>query len=126
MSSASFHNLPRQLGARWFTPLLQRVRRVGARAWSGSPELPLYLRMEQRFIAVRYSGIFWLAPTLLFLSGSTTQLAIGYALLAVILVYNVGVQHLVKTQSPWLTHGYLTTIGDATLCVAMIMIGGGF
>lgn len=126
MSAASLHQQHRRASS---TPVRALVRMVGRRvqqAWCGSPELPAHLRMEQRFIAVRYLGILCLAPTLPLLSLSAPRLAAAYGLLLVAALYNVAVQLLLRRGSPWLNKGYVTSIGDGLLNIAMVMLGGGF
>ena len=96
------------------------------RLWSGPPDLPAHLRMEQRLIAVRYLGIVSVAPALLLLNLPPGRLLAAYLLLAGATVYNVGVQILLRRRSAVLSKGYVTTVGDGLLTIAMVLIGGGF
>lgn len=88
--------------------------------------MPAHLRMEQRFIALRYLGLFSLAPTLPLLNLTSGRLAAAYALLCFTALYNMTIQFLLRRRSTWLNNGYFTTIGDGILNIAMVIIGGGF
>jgi signal transduction histidine kinase/microcompartment protein CcmK/EutM len=94
--------------------------------WAGPPDFTAALRMERRFIALRYLGISFLAPTLPLLSLSASRLVAAYVLLLVYGSFNVWVHVLLNRRSPWLNHGYVTSIGDGIIISIMVMIGGGF
>lgn len=104
----------------------QRLRHRLARAWSGPPGISFEDRLEWRFTIVRFSGILWLAPSLLLFGFPRQRLLFSYGLLTIILIWNLGLQSLLRRRSSWLKHGYLTTIGDAVLCITMVILGGGF
>ena len=126
MSAASLRPRSSRTGIAGDQTAWDRAKSRLLQIWSGPADLPAHLRMEQRFIVVRYLGILCLAPTLLLLNLNPQRLAAAYALLLFTASYNFGVQVLLRRRSAWLNHGYVTTIGDGLLNIAMVTIGGGF
>ncbi|GAC1544393.1 MAG: hypothetical protein NVS2B7_18670 [Herpetosiphon sp.] len=104
----------------------QRIRRLLARIWYGPLNVSPQLRMEQRFIVLRYLGILFLAPALPLLHFSSQRLVAAYTLLMVYAGFNVCVQMLLMRRSRFLNHGYVTSLGDGLITMAMVLIGGGF
>ncbi len=94
--------------------------------WSGPTDYPPNLRLERRFIALRYLGISFLAPTLPLLNLAPTRLIAAYTLLLVYLSFNILVHILLQRRSSWLKHGYITSVGDGLIISMMVLIGGGF
>jgi len=41
-------------------------------------------------------------------------------------IYNAGLQRVMPRRPQWLANGYLSTLGDGLLDVAMVIVGGGF
>src|SRR4051812_26788302 len=67
------------------------ARPIGARVrvlWHGPRDLPSNLKLQWRFVAVRWLGIACLAPALLLLHLPPEWTPAAYALLAVASVYN--------------------------------------
>jgi diguanylate cyclase (GGDEF)-like protein len=102
------------------------LRSVLTYAWAGPPRLPASLQTEWRLVIMRWLGIALVLPSLHLLNLPAERLNIGYVILAVAGFYNLVVQSLLRRQSPLLLRGYTTTLGDALLNVAMVLIGGGF
>src|SRR5439155_1560073 len=50
----------------------------------------------------------------------------AYALLGVACLYNGALELVLSRRPGWLANGYLSTIGDGLLNVAMVIVGGGF
>ncbi len=94
--------------------------------WMGRPGLSPHLRLEQRFVMVRWIGLIVMTPALLLFDLSPGRLTAAYTVLAIAALYNFGVQKLMENDSPRLDNGYITTIGDGILSISIILIGGGF
>ena len=94
--------------------------------WDGPDDLPRTLKLEWRFVAVRWLGIACLAPVLLLAHLTFDRLVAAYLVLIVASVYNAGLQHLMPRRPQWLANGYISTLGDALLDIAMVIVGGGF
>ncbi len=103
-------------------PLASRLSSL----WNGPEDLPRNLKLEWRFVAVRWLGICSLAPILLLAHLPTERLIAAYAVLFVASVYNAGLQRVMPRRPQWLANGYVSTIGDALLDIAMVIVGGGF
>jgi signal transduction histidine kinase len=103
-------------------PLANRLSSL----WNGPADLPRNLKLEWRFVAVRWLGIASLAPILLLAHLPTERLIAAYAVLFVASVYNAGLQRVMPRRPQWLANGYVSTIGDALLDIAMVIVGGGF
>jgi signal transduction histidine kinase len=56
----------------------------------------------------------------------TERLIAAYAVLFVASIYNAGLQHVMPRRPQWLANGYVSTLGDALLDIAMVIVGGGF
>ncbi len=102
------------------------ARRCLTYLWQGPFALPQALRLEWRFVAVRWVGIVFMGPGLLLAHLAPLQLRGAYAVLLLATLYNIGVQGVMQRCPAFLTNGYLTAIGDGFLTIAMIHIGGGF
>jgi signal transduction histidine kinase len=94
--------------------------------WNGPADLPRTLKLEWRFVAVRWLGITCLAPVLLLAHLPFERLVAAYAVLFVATIYNAGLQHVMPRRPQWLANGYISTLGDALLDIAMVIVGGGF
>jgi signal transduction histidine kinase len=106
--------------------LAKAGRAIAIYLWEGPPELQGPLRLEWRFVGIRWLGIAFMSPGLLLAHLPSAQLREAYAVLAVAALYNLIVQKLLLTRPSLLTTGYLTMIGDSLLNVAMVTVGGGF
>src|SRR5256885_17089219 len=85
--------------------------------WNGPEDLPRNLKLEWRFVAVRWLGIACLAPVLLLAHLPIERLIAAYAVLFVASVYNAGLQYLMPRRPQMLANGYLSTLGDRLLDV---------
>jgi signal transduction histidine kinase len=94
--------------------------------WDGPDDLPRTLKLEWRFVAVRWLGIASLAPVLLLAHLPLERLAAAYAVVLVASVYNAGLQYIMPRRPQVLANGYISTLGDALLDIAMVIVGGGF
>jgi signal transduction histidine kinase len=110
-----------------YTPkLLPYVRRSIAREWQGPADLPPSLTIEWRLIAARWVGVAAVAPALFLMHLPIERLVGAYAILAFAVVYNVIVRWYLQRRPGLFANGYLTTIADSMLNIAMVMVGGGF
>ncbi|MGI9147541.1 MAG: putative bifunctional diguanylate cyclase/phosphodiesterase [Chloroflexota bacterium] len=105
---------------------LLRLQRILLGAWNGPPNLAATLRLEWRFVAVRWVGIFFMAAGVRLTTLSTEQMAAAYGVLAVAAIYNAGLQVLLPRRPLWFKNGYLTAVGDTLLNAFMVGMGGGF
>ncbi len=105
---------------------VQIGRRWARLAWHGPSDLPRSLRLEWRFVLIRWFGIVCVAPGLPFAGLNPVQLQRAYALLVVAAIYNALVQLLIRHRPGWVSPGYLTSACDALLNAAMLFLGGGF
>ncbi len=94
--------------------------------WHGPADLPRPLKLEWRFVAVRWLGIAVIAPALLIANLGMERLLAAYAVIAVAAIYNLFVQLTMPRRPQLLANGYLTTLGDGLLDIAMVVVGGGF
>ncbi len=94
--------------------------------WNGPENLPQSLRMEWRFVAIRWLGILIIAPSLWLFGLSQTQLTGAYLTLALAAGYNLILQINLKKNSSFVVSGYFPTIFDALLNIAMVIVAGGF
>jgi diguanylate cyclase (GGDEF)-like protein len=93
---------------------------------NGPSGLPQSATTEWRLVCIRWLGILFVLPSISLLGLPADRLTESYAVLAGAATYNLFVQHNLRVR-PWLfANGYLTTVGDALLNVALISIGGGF
>src|SRR5438105_9961571 len=99
---------------------------VFTRLWACPSELPSSLETEWRLVAVRWSGIVLMLPALQLLNLETDRVVAAYGVLGAAAVYNLFVQTALWRRPGLLTSGYLTTVGDGLLNVAMISLGCGF
>jgi hypothetical protein len=101
--------------------------RLIGKLWIGPPELSVPLRLEWHFVVVRWLGIAMFVPgaALANLPGAHWNAVIAVVLLAV--SYNATITWLIRRYPGLLTSGYVTSIGDLLLNVAMmICLGNGF
>ncbi|HEY3060641.1 MAG TPA: HAMP domain-containing sensor histidine kinase [Chloroflexota bacterium] len=94
--------------------------------WNGPSDLPRALKLEWRFVAVRWLGIAFVTPAVLLANLGTERLLAAYAVIAVAAFYNGSVMFLMPRRPQLLANGYLTTLGDGLLDIAMVVVGGGF
>jgi len=102
------------------------ARQVIAYQWQGPADLSPTLRLEWRFVAVRWLGIFMVAPGLQLAHLPGDRLQAAYVLLVVASIYNYLIQRMMPRFPRVFSDGYLTTLGDTVLNIAMVSIGGGF
>lgn len=106
--------------------LLNFLRAFLRDLWMGRSDLSPHLRLEQRFVVVRWIGLIVMTPALLLFELPPSRLIAAYCVLVIAAVYNFQVQRLIMCASSRLRNGYITTIGDGVLSISIIMIGGGF
>src|SRR4051794_30924250 len=94
--------------------------------WNGPADLPRNMRLEWRFVAVRWLGIVSLAPALLLANLGAQRMLAAYLLLALAAAYNAVLRRAILRRPYWLANGYFSTVGDALLDIAMVIVGGGF
>jgi diguanylate cyclase (GGDEF)-like protein len=113
-----------------------RLARAGARVpplarplehlWNLPAGLPAPLETEWRLVAIRWFGVLLMLPALQLIHLQQDRLSAAYAVLAAAAGYNLFVQHMLPRHPGLFAGGYVTTLGDALLNVAMISLGGGF
>jgi diguanylate cyclase (GGDEF)-like protein len=84
------------------------------------------LEIEWRLVPIRWLGILLVAPALWLLHLSSDELVAGYAILAAGAAYNGFVQVYLPRRPALFRNGYLTTLGDGLLNVALLGLGGAF
>jgi signal transduction histidine kinase len=102
------------------------LRRAVAAEWQGPTDLPRSLTLEWRLIAVRWVGIAFVGPALPLLGLSPARLLFAYAILCAASVYNIAVRRYMQRYPRLFARGYITTIADSFLNIAMVGVGGGF
>src|SRR5258706_14256201 len=86
----------------------------------------LELRMEHFFIVVRWCGIGLLAPVLPLTGLAFHQILSAYSVLVLPAIYNLVIARILRDRPSAVRSGYITTIGDGLLNIAMLSVGGGF
>jgi signal transduction histidine kinase len=109
----------RSVEARSFTS------RALAYLWGGPSHLTPQLKLEWRFVFVRWLGIVFLAPTLLLVELPVERLPV-YGVLLVAAAYNLAIQVMLQRRLALPVIGYITTVGDTLLDFAIVILGGGF
>ncbi|MBV9119337.1 MAG: GHKL domain-containing protein, partial [Chloroflexi bacterium] len=94
--------------------------------WTGPHDLSTTLRLEWRFVAVRWLGIVMVGPGLQLTGLPADRLRAAYVVLVVAAIYNLLIQWLMPRHPRLFASGYLTTMGDTVLNIAMVTVGGGF
>ncbi|HLZ08738.1 MAG TPA: hypothetical protein VKT80_09145, partial [Chloroflexota bacterium] len=79
--------------------VLRRIQATLVPIWEGPSHLPRALRLEWRFVVIRWLGIVCVGPGLLLSPISRSQLQDAYAVLVVAAIYN-GVVHLMLQRRP--------------------------
>ncbi|HEY3079879.1 MAG TPA: HAMP domain-containing sensor histidine kinase [Chloroflexota bacterium] len=99
--------------------------RVLAYLWGGPSHLTPQLKLEWRFVFVRWLGIVFLSPTLLLVDLPVERLPV-YGVLLVAAAYNLAIQVMLQRRLALPVIGYITTVGDTLLDFAIVILGGGF
>jgi signal transduction histidine kinase len=95
--------------------------------WSGPFDLSPSLRLEWRFVLVRWVGILVCAPLVLLPGFTTGSRLAAYAVILCACFYNFAVQRAIARRAAITYIGVLTTVGDAALNFGMfLLVGGGF
>jgi len=102
------------------------LRRLAMSTWNGPAGWPTDLRLEWRFISVRWLGILFMTPGIHLAGFSEDQMRAAYGVLAIAATYNVGLQLVVPRRPVWFASGYVTAFGDALLNASMVALAGGF
>src|SRR5712691_5937184 len=102
------------------------LKRAIRAEWHGPTDLPNSLTMEWRLIAARWVGILVVGPALPFLNLPLDHLAAAYAILLFATAYNVVVRWWMQRRPDLFASGYVTTVCDSVLNIAMVSVGGGF
>ena len=105
---------------------LSTIKRALAYQWGGPPDLPQSLKLEWRFVGIRWVGIAFVTPGLFLANFSHEQLLKAYFVILFAAVYNLGVHWAIRRYPSLIANGYVTTLLDGLLNVALIMVAGGF
>jgi signal transduction histidine kinase len=105
-----------------FTWLTRAIRAE----WHGPSDLPRSLTIEWRLIVARWVGILVVAPALLLLNLPLKQLAVAYVILLGATAYNLVIRWWMQRRPDLFANGYVTTVFDSVLNIAMVLVGGGF
>src|SRR5438128_7267835 len=84
------------------------------------------LETEWRLVAIRWFGVLLMVPALQLIHLQQDRLFAAYGVLTAAAAYNLFVQNMLLRHPGLFVGGYLTTLGDGLLNVAMITLGGGF
>ncbi len=95
-------------------------------SWEGPHLLSQTLKLEWRFVMIRWLGIVIIAPGLFLFNLSPNQLIGAYIVLGIAFIYNLFLQYMLAKRSKMLISGYLVIVLDALLNIAMIIVAGGF
>src|SRR6266849_9347783 len=102
------------------------LKRAIRAEWHGPTDLPSSLTMEWRLIVARWVGILVVGPALPFLNLPPDHLAAAYAILLFATAYNVVIRSWMQRRPDLFANGYVTTVCDSVLNIAMVSVGGGF
>jgi len=95
-------------------------------AWEGPSHLSQSMRMEWRFVSIRWLGILILTPSLPFVGlGHEAQL-MALGVIGAATIYNLSVQIMLLRRSTLFDTGYVTTVCDGLLDLALMSFVGGF
>jgi signal transduction histidine kinase len=100
-------------------------RAIGAE-WQGPTDLPRSLTLEWRLIFVRWVGVLAVGPALPLMHLPTNRLIASVGILLGAVVYNGIVRWYIKRRPDLFASGYITTVCDSFLNMAMVLVGGGF
>ena len=106
--------------------LLQSIRGALVYNWQGPPDLPRSLKLELRFVGIRWLGIIFVTPGLMLARLPADRLLGAYAVLAFAVAYNLVVHWMIRNRPALIANGYVTTVTDGLLNVAIITVAGGF
>jgi signal transduction histidine kinase len=106
--------------------VLSWPRRKIAAEWQGPPDLPQALTMEWRLMAVRWVGAAAVAPALPLLHLPMDRAVASYAILFSAVIYNAVLRSQMMRRPQWFAPGYVTTVCDSLLNMAMVLVAGGF
>lgn len=102
------------------------VKRAALYLWDGPQILTPAMRLEWRFVAVRWLGIVFLAPTLVHLKLSSSEVIGAYSVLVVAAVYNLVLQVMLARGWEPLINGYFILLFDGMLNIAIVTVADGF
>ena len=103
------------------------MRPVGVTTfWKVPRDLPPALHTEWWLTAIRWLGILLMAPSIGLFQLPPDRAAAAYVVLGVAAAYNATIHACLRRRPNLLANGYVTTLGDALLNVAMVSLGGGF
>ena len=95
--------------------------------WQGPKNLPAHLKLEWRFVIIRWIGIAIVAPGFLLYQMPVESRVAAYGVLVVAALYNGIVQQQLRRRHFTQLVGVITALGDTFLNVAMLLVlGGGF
>lgn len=95
--------------------------------WFGPPQLSPVVKLEWRFVALRWLGIALVFGALPLLHLSFARSFAAYAILAVGSAYNLSLHPLLLRRPSLFANGYLPALADSALNLAMLMsVGDGF
>lgn len=100
------------------------ARRFLTYCWQGPASLPRDVRLEWRFVVIRWVGIVFVIPGIMLLDIPLKHRIYGYLVLVAAIVYNVGVQRFMRAHPEVIAKGYVTTTIDGLLNIAMIVLLG--
>lgn len=95
-------------------------------AWEGPSHLSQSMRMEWRFVSIRWLGILILTPSLPFVGLSHKAQIMALGVIAAAAIYNLVVQIMLWRGSTLFNTGYVTTVCDGLLDLALMSFVGGF
>ncbi|HLH71932.1 MAG TPA: histidine kinase dimerization/phospho-acceptor domain-containing protein, partial [Chloroflexota bacterium] len=102
------------------------IKQALAYQWAGPPHLPRSLKLEWRFVGIRWLGIAFVVPGLYMANFPQERLLGAYIVIIVAAIYNLGVHWAIRRYPTLIAGGYVTTLLDGLLNIALITVGGGF
>jgi signal transduction histidine kinase len=107
-------------------PTMPVLQDIFAYLWHGPPLLPPSLKVEWRFVVVRWIGIIFVAPGLPLAGLPMERMTAAYTVLTIAAIYNVAIHRQMLSHPGIFTGGFVTTAADALLSIGMVQVGGGF
>ena len=95
--------------------------------WRGPRDLPRSLKLDWRLVAVRWLGIFFVTPGLFLMDLTPQHRIAAYGVLLFATGYNLTIHRMIRHQIAGTTIGFVTTVADSILNLAMLIsISNGF
>lgn len=102
------------------------VRGSLPRVWSGPQDLSEELKLEWRLCLIRWPAMILVGLSVGLVGLTQDRQLVVYSILLVSAVYNLLLHVSILRQSVAVARGYVTTLGDGALTLAVLLLAGGF